>query len=82
MVPIHASLGLATFLLAIATAVTGLTQKAIAELSIANYSQMIEEGIIINTIGVVLVGLGIIIPFAIRRSNSPASFKVFVTEQI
>jgi hypothetical protein len=32
MVPIHASVGLATFLLAIATAISGLTQKALAEL--------------------------------------------------
>jgi uncharacterized membrane protein len=43
---------------------------------------MIEEGIIINTIGVILIGLGIMIPFAVRRSNSPASFKVYVTETI
>jgi hypothetical protein len=32
MVPIHASIGLATFLLAIATAVTGLTQKALFDM--------------------------------------------------
>ncbi len=43
---------------------------------------MIEEAIVINTIGVVLVGLGILVPFAIRRTNSPASFKVYVTEHI
>lgn len=43
---------------------------------------MVEEGIIINTIGVILIGLGIMIPFAVRRTNSPASFKVYVTETI
>lgn len=32
MVPIHASLGLATFMLAVAAGVTGLTQKAIMDL--------------------------------------------------
>ncbi|KFB47989.1 hypothetical protein ZHAS_00016100 [Anopheles sinensis] len=62
MVPIHASFGLATFMLAVATAVT--------------------EGIIMNSIGVILTGLGIIIPFAVRRSNSPANCKVYVTERI
>lgn len=81
MVPIHASFGVATFMLAVATAVTGLTQKAHFELG-ENYSQTIEEGIIMNSIGVILTGLGIIIPFAVRRSNSPANCKVYVTERI
>lgn len=31
MVPIHASLGVATFMLAIGAAITGLTQKALDE---------------------------------------------------
>ncbi|CAO1423674.1 unnamed protein product [Diamesa serratosioi] len=82
MVPIHASLGLATFMLAVAAGVTGLTQKAIMDLGITNYSTMIEEGVIMNAIGVILIGLGIIIPFAIRRTNSPANYKVYVTERI
>jgi len=43
---------------------------------------MVEEGIIINSIGIILIGLGIIVPFALRRTNSPASFKVYVTERI
>jgi uncharacterized membrane protein len=43
---------------------------------------MVEEGIIINAIGIILIGLGILVPFAVRRSNSPASFKVYVTETI
>lgn len=34
MVPIHASLGLATFMLAVAAGVTGLTQKAIMDLGL------------------------------------------------
>lgn len=46
------------------------------------YSGMVEEGIIINSIAIILIGLGILVPFAIRRSNSPASFKVYVTERI
>lgn len=43
---------------------------------------MVEEGIIINSIAIILVGLGILVPFAIRRTNSPANFKVYVTERI
>jgi hypothetical protein len=43
---------------------------------------MVEEGIIINSIAVILIALGIIVPFALRRTNSPASFKVYVTERI
>lgn len=46
------------------------------------YSQMAEQAIIINSIAVVLIGLGIMVPFALRRTNSPASFKVYVTERI
>jgi uncharacterized membrane protein len=46
------------------------------------YQAMVKEGIIINTIAVILIALGILVPFAIRRTNSPASFKVYVTETI
>jgi hypothetical protein len=47
-----------------------------------NYSHWVEEGIIINSIAVILVGLGLIIPFAVRRANSPANTKVYVTERL
>lgn len=46
------------------------------------YSGLVDEAIFINTIAVILVALGILIPFAIRRSNSPASFRVYVSEHI
>jgi hypothetical protein len=103
MVPIHASVGVATFMLAVAACITGLTQKALHDLgwvemklwldffwknwmkwncSKDTYSTMMEEGIIINSIGIILIGLGIFVPFAVRRTNSPASFKVYVTETI
>lgn len=47
-----------------------------------DYSQFVEEGIIMNSIAVILVGLGLIIPFAVRRANSPANSKVYVTERL
>lgn len=46
------------------------------------YSQWTEEGIIVNALGVTLVALGIVVSFAVRRSNAPATAKVYVTERL
>ncbi|XP_037040505.1 cytochrome b reductase 1 isoform X4 [Bradysia coprophila] len=81
MVPIHASFGLVTFMLACAACLTGLTQKAIWKLGTA-YAEWTEEGIVINALGATIVALGIIISFAVRRSNAPATAKVYVTERL
>lgn len=81
MVPIHASFGLVNFMLAIATCVTGLTEKALFTLS-SRYADMVEEGIVINALGIVLVAIGIVVSFAVRRSNAPATAKVYVTERL
>lgn len=69
-------------MLAIAAAITGFTEKALNDIGKDTYSTMVEEGIIINSIAIILIALGIIVPFAVRRTNSPASFKVYVTETI
>lgn len=81
MVPIHASIGLATFMLAIATCISGLTQKALWTLA-DNYSKFEEEGILVNAIGCTLVALGVLVSFAVRRSNAPTTAKVYVTESL
>ncbi|XP_063698192.1 fibrous sheath CABYR-binding protein-like [Culicoides brevitarsis] len=81
MVPIHAIFGIITFMLAIATALTGFLQKARFDLG-SDYNLFAEEGIIVNTIGVVLIGLGCIVPFAVRRANSPANSRVYVSERL
>uniref|UniRef100_A0A336KHM1 CSON003216 protein n=1 Tax=Culicoides sonorensis TaxID=179676 RepID=A0A336KHM1_CULSO len=81
MVPIHAIFGIVTFMLAIATALTGFLQKARFDLD-SDYNLFAEEGIVVNTIGVVLIGLGCIVPFAVRRANSPANSRVYVTERL
>ncbi|XP_031620800.1 cytochrome b reductase 1 isoform X2 [Contarinia nasturtii] len=81
LIPVHASLGLATFLLAIASCLSGLTQKAIWTLG-ENYSKFTEEGVVINSLGCVLIALAILVSFAIRRSFAPATAKVYVTERI
>lgn len=113
MVPVHASIGLATFMLAIASCISGLTQKAIWTLGLVRfmliiaikfiflncfneififfhfillnsdqYSKFSEEGIIVNALGCVLIALGVLVSFAVRRSNAPATAKVYVTERI
>ncbi|XP_037040464.1 cytochrome b reductase 1 isoform X1 [Bradysia coprophila] len=84
MVPIHASFGLVTFMLACAACLTGLTQKAIWKLGYeyTAYAEWTEEGIVINALGATIVALGIIISFAVRRSNAPATAKVYVTERL
>ncbi|XP_017123473.1 probable ascorbate-specific transmembrane electron transporter 1 isoform X1 [Drosophila elegans] len=84
MVPIHASLGLANFWLAIATSVTGLIEKereTVNETGVSSENKLIEH-YITSAIGVTLIFIGIIVTFAVRRSNAPASAKVYVTERI
>ncbi|XP_017079225.1 transmembrane ascorbate-dependent reductase CYB561 isoform X3 [Drosophila eugracilis] len=84
MVPIHASLGLANFWLAIATSVTGLIEKereTVTETGVSPENKLIEH-YITSAIGVTLIFIGIIVTFAVRRSNAPASAKVYVTERI
>ncbi|KAJ8974958.1 hypothetical protein NQ317_016480 [Molorchus minor] len=67
LVPIHASFGLTTFMLAIAAAVTGLTEKAI--FSLGDYSQLGTEAIVINTIGISLVALAIVVVYIVLREE-------------
>lgn len=43
MVPIHASLGVATFMLAIGAAITGLTEKALHDLGSVEFDLSSEE---------------------------------------
>jgi len=84
MVPIHANFGLANFMLAIATAVTGLIEKERKmQEEIAQSPRHSEiEHYIMNALGIVLVTLGILVCIVVRRSNAPATAKVYVTERI
>jgi len=109
MVPIHASMGLANFWLAIATSVTGIIEKeretakdpnlryyllspyrghcsrsyllTFTLISCSEDNRLIEH-YITSAIGITLVVIGIIVTFAVRRTNAPASAKVYVTERI
>ncbi|XP_063870109.1 plasma membrane ascorbate-dependent reductase CYBRD1-like isoform X7 [Scylla paramamosain] len=66
LVPVHATFGIITFMLAIATAVTGYTEKAIFSLS---YSQMPDEAWVINTQATCLAGLAILMGFLLYSSR-------------
>jgi len=80
LVPIHSTFGTTTFLLAIATCVAGLTEKAYFTLSEkitlegkpfysslgGLYENLSEEAIFINTIGACLIGLAILVPCLVR----------------
>ncbi|XP_060528493.1 plasma membrane ascorbate-dependent reductase CYBRD1 isoform X2 [Cylas formicarius] len=81
LVPIHASFGLTTFMLAIAACVSGLTEKALFTLG-DSYSQWIDEGIVINTLGVCLIALGILVSFAVRSPTLQGTGKLLNKEHI
>ncbi|XP_026473332.1 cytochrome b reductase 1-like isoform X2 [Ctenocephalides felis] len=81
MVPIHASFGLVTFVLAVATCLTGLTEKAIYTLG-SEYSSWPEEGIVMNALGLTLIALAILISFAVRRTHARNDSKIYVTERL
>ncbi|XP_034242076.1 cytochrome b reductase 1 isoform X2 [Thrips palmi] len=68
LVPIHATFGILTFMLAVATCLTGLTEKTIFTLG-DKYSSLPEEAFILNALAMVLVGLAILLVYAVRRET-------------
>uniref|UniRef100_A0A1B6DWF8 Cytochrome b561 domain-containing protein n=1 Tax=Clastoptera arizonana TaxID=38151 RepID=A0A1B6DWF8_9HEMI len=67
MLPVHVYLGLTAFVLACATSLMGLTEKAI--FSIGNYSQFPSEGILLNFIGIfIIVFAGFVLYLATKLS--------------
>ncbi|XP_046455678.1 plasma membrane ascorbate-dependent reductase CYBRD1-like isoform X1 [Daphnia pulex] len=61
LVPVHATFGLITFLMAIATCLTGITEKAINSLG-DWYTAFPPEGLVVNVLGATLMGLAILMP--------------------
>ncbi|XP_075237908.1 cytochrome b561 family member no extended memory isoform X2 [Lycorma delicatula] len=68
LVPIHASFGTTTFMLAVATCLTGLTEKVMHQFG-EDYAKWPEESIIMNALAMVLVALGILVSYAVRRET-------------
>ncbi|KAK9889810.1 hypothetical protein WA026_007182 [Henosepilachna vigintioctopunctata] len=81
MVPIHASFGLTTFMLAIAACVTGLTEKVMFKLG-EDYSHWKEEGIVVNVLGAILIAAGILVSFAVRSPTLKGDARLSVTERL
>ncbi|KAG0724511.1 Cytochrome b reductase 1 [Chionoecetes opilio] len=72
LVPVHATFGIITFMLAIATAVTGYTEKAFFSLSDkaeVKYSEMPDEAWLINAQATCLAGLAILMGFLLYSSR-------------
>lgn len=66
LLPIHTHFGLVTFLLGVATCVTGLTEKAIFTLR-GKYAERDAEGIVINVLGLVLIAAAICLTLVVRH---------------
>ncbi|XP_054288149.1 plasma membrane ascorbate-dependent reductase CYBRD1 isoform X2 [Macrosteles quadrilineatus] len=81
LVPVHASFGVTTFMMAIATCVTGLTQKVHHDLG-EDYTTFSEEGIIINALAMVLVALGILVSYAVRRESLTVQANTLLSERL
>ena len=71
MIPIHASFGLTTFILAAVACLTGLTEKVIWTLEGA-YSQFQDEGIVVNALGMTLIALIVTMTYAVRSPSLQA----------
>ncbi|XP_076045236.1 transmembrane ascorbate-dependent reductase CYB561-like isoform X4 [Oratosquilla oratoria] len=76
LLPIHSSFGIVIFMLAIATAVTGYTEKAIFSLK-SEYAQFVEETWVINAQAMVLAALAVVMGYLLytprySRSSSAA----------
>ncbi|XKL65329.1 hypothetical protein PGB90_008749 [Kerria lacca] len=80
-VPIHASFGTTIFMLAVATCLTGLTQKSS---KLYNYSEISKknEVIIVNALAMVLVALGIVLSYVVNRHSLRANKGSIISERL
>jgi len=74
LLPTHVTFGIVIYHLAIAACLTGILQTARYRLSgkdgKPSYRELIEPTIVINAVGVCLIGLAIIIPYIIRNCGT------------
>ncbi|XP_037974076.2 plasma membrane ascorbate-dependent reductase CYBRD1 isoform X4 [Plutella xylostella] len=69
LVPVHAAFGVLTFVLGVAACVTGLTEKALFTIGNETYASMSEESIVMNAIGVSIVGVAIVVLYTVRGTG-------------
>ncbi|XP_076326679.1 lysosomal membrane ascorbate-dependent ferrireductase CYB561A3-like isoform X1 [Tachypleus tridentatus] len=71
--PTHRTFGLIIFSMAVATCVAGLIQTARHRLSgkdgKEDYKDLREQGIVINVLGMIIISLGILLPYVIRSRS-------------
>ncbi|XP_018026676.1 plasma membrane ascorbate-dependent reductase CYBRD1 isoform X4 [Hyalella azteca] len=86
LLPIHSTFGIITFMLAVATAVSGYTEKAIFSLkdpttNRSTYSEMGVEAVLINTQGAALCALAILVPVIILSRAFQRGWQASVFDQ-
>jgi len=65
--PHHVFWGVLLYILAIATCLTGLTEKAF--FSVQGYSSFVPEGYLVNAIGLLLVALGAVVVYVVTKPD-------------
>lgn len=80
LVPIHATFGILTFMLAVATSLTGLTEKVIFTQG-TNYAFLPDEAIIINALGMTLAAGAIVMAYVLMRDGFRYSGHILVSVQ-
>jgi len=73
LLPVHRTFGLIIFSLAAATVLSGLLQTARARLTgkdgKPDYKEFMEPNLVINAVGVAVLGLAVILPFIVRNCS-------------
>ncbi|XP_075209877.1 transmembrane ascorbate-dependent reductase CYB561 isoform X2 [Lycorma delicatula] len=68
ILPLHVFFGLIAFVLAIATSISGLLEKAMFVLNI-NYSKLPGEAVLVNIIGLIFVLFGILVTYIVTHTG-------------
>ncbi|PSN31400.1 hypothetical protein C0J52_24314 [Blattella germanica] len=68
LVPIHATFGITTFMLAVATCLTGITEKAIFTMG-KTYSSLPEEALVVNALAMALTASAIVVAYICLKDD-------------
>ncbi|NXE25144.1 CY561 protein, partial [Ardeotis kori] len=66
--PQHVFFGIALFVLSIATSLLGITEMLLFNIR-DSYSQFVPEGVLANTLGVLLVAFGLVVGYVLTRDD-------------
>ncbi|KAG7492308.1 hypothetical protein MATL_G00013620 [Megalops atlanticus] len=65
---LHVFFGLALFVLAVGTSLLGITEKLLFSIK-STYSTFAPEGVLANTLGLLLVGFGVLVGYIVTRED-------------